>query len=276
MGFRTSQKELASLCMFGYVNCNNSERRFLVQLVEERHGEILSALERDGGVVISQIAKDLQVSEMTIRRDLKFMEARGLAIRVHGGAVAPGVRFSQRLSSNQQGKARAASKLAPFVPKTGLVYLDGSTTMLSLLSRFKNAVGLQVVTNNVETFQRVTALGGVEALLVGGRLDQRTDNLVGTLALKSLEAVAFDAAFFSSRGLEPKIGPSEVTLEDAEVKNLVAGRSRAVYLAVDSTKLGVSAAGCWRSDPAATVLATDLDSDDTRLEAYRLLARDVL
>lgn len=248
----------------------------MVHLAEDRHKQIIDAVERDGGVVISQIAKDLDVSDMTIRRDLKFLEDRGLVIRVHGGAIPAGVRFDQRLGSNQHGKARAARKLENYIPASGIIYLDGSTTILNLLGKLKNAAGLQVVTNNVETFQRLANFNGVEPLLIGGRLDKRTDNLVGPLALKSLQAVAFEAAFFSARGLAPEIGPTEVTLEDAEVKDFVAGRSKAVYLAVDSTKLGVTAAGNWHPDKDSTVLATDLAHDHESLESYTRHVREII
>ena len=119
--------------------------------------------------------------------------------------------------------------------------------MLNLVGRMKNCANLQVVTNNAETFSRLAALPGVEALLIGGRLDKRTDNLVGSLAMRSVMALAFDAAFFSAFGLAPKIGFTEVTLDYAEVKQVVASRSQAVDLAIDGTKLGKTATSNWHA-----------------------------
>ncbi len=243
-----------------------------MELAQKRQQQIARELARSGGVVISALADKIKVSQMTIRRDLEQMEARGLLIRVHGGAVSSGARFDQRLGSNAAGKAKAAKKLAEYLPVSGTIYLDGSTTMLNLVGRMKNCANLQVVTNNAETFARLAALPGVEALLIGGRLDKRTDNLVGSLAMRSVMALTFDAAFFSAFGLDPKIGPTEVTLEDAEVKQVVASRSRDVYLAIDSSKLGKVATGNWHADPERTVLATNLAPGSDKLKAYQGLA----
>ncbi|MBN2713696.1 MAG: DeoR/GlpR transcriptional regulator [Planctomycetes bacterium] len=238
------------------------------QLAEERQKMIVERAGLNGGCVISELALEFGVSEMTIRRDLKHMEDRGLLIRVHGGAIATGAKFDQRLTANASAKGKAAKKLAEFIPTSGTIYLDGSTTMLNLIGSMKNCIDLQVVTNHTETFRRLSAHHGVEALLLGGRLDKRTDNLVGSLALRSIQALAFDAAFFSAWGLDDRIGPTEITLEDAEVKDLVASRSRKIYLAVDESQLGVTASASWHAEKEISVLATDLQPDDKRLQPY--------
>ncbi len=239
------------------------------QLADTRQEAILEVLHREGGVVISALAAQLGVSEMTVRRDLRALEARGAARRVHGGAVlAASGRFGDRMVKSAPEKARAARKLIPYLPIEGTIYLDGSTTMLNLLDELAHRNHLQVATNNAETFRRLAALDSVQPLLIGGSLDRRTDNLVGALALRSALAIAFDAAFFSCWGLTSELGPMELTIEDAEVKEVIAGRSRQVFLAVDHEKLGVTAAGAWRPDRAKTRLATDLPAHDTRLAGF--------
>lgn len=240
------------------------------QLAEERYRKIIDQIQREGGIVVSRISRELGVSDMTVRRDLKRMEDRGLLTRVHGGAVAAAsARFGDRLSTNTAGKRKAVKKLESFLPKSGAIYLDGSTTILNLIERIKTSHGLMVVTNNMEAFNRLAHVAGVEALLIGGRLDRRTDNMVGSLATRSLGALAFDAAFFSAWGIAPNTGPMEVTLEDAEVKELVARHSGRVYLAVDATKLDRHAGGIWEAPAGITTFATDLEPKDKRLDPYR-------
>jgi DeoR/GlpR family transcriptional regulator of sugar metabolism len=242
----------------------------MTSLAADRQRAIIDAARQEGGVVISVIAGELGVSEMTVRRDLKELAAKGLVQRVHGGAVAaPEARFDDRLTRQSPAKQRAAHKLIPFIPTNGTIYLDGSTTMLHLVDHLREAEDLRVVTNHIETFQRLSSHAGVEPLLIGGKLDPRTDNLVGSLALRSLLAIAFDAAFFSAWGISPELGLMEVTLEDAEVKDLVSSRSMAVYVAVDHSKLGTTAAGAWRPDKAKTTLATDLPVDSMKLNPYQ-------
>jgi DeoR/GlpR family transcriptional regulator of sugar metabolism len=240
------------------------------QLAEDRQAHIAEAIDAQGRATITDLAARFEVSEMTIRRDLRRLADRGLVRRVHGGAVAlRSVRFDDRLEAQAPQKAKAARKLARFLPESGLIYLDGSTTMLHLVPELSAAASLQVATNNVETFRRLSAQPGVEPILIGGALDRRTDNLVGPLAVRSLLALSFAAAFFSAWGLTDAAGPVEATLEDAEVKELVAGRAAAVYLAVHAEKLGTRAAGAWSPPPETTRLATDLNPRDRRLQAFR-------
>ncbi len=242
------------------------------ELAEPRQQAILDLLNSGGHAVVSSLAKRFTVSEMTIRRDLKLLESQGMIIRVHGGALAgEKSRFTSRLSLNARAKAKAVAKLIPELPEQGCMYFDGSTTVLNLVKHLKDCVGLQVATSNIETFNRLAALRGPTPILIGGSLDIRTDNLIGPLAVRSVEALAFEKAFFSSWGLDASVGLNEVTMEDALIKDMVVKRARQVYVAVDHSKLGVVTAGTWDHGREKSVLATDLDPEDERLNEYRAL-----
>lgn len=249
----------------------------MVKLQEDRHRIILNLLENNNGVIISRVARELNVSEMTIRRDLVILEEKGLLKRVHGGAVAvEQARFGQRLTEQKPGKIKATGKLLNYLPEAGTIYLDGSTTMLNLVDNLSGSKNIQVATNNVETFHRLSNINKVDPLLIGGKLDRRTDNMVGSLAMRSILAIAFDAAFFSSWGIAPDLGMMEVTLEDAEVKDLVASRSKSVYVAIDESKLERTASGAWRPDREKAILATNLKSNDQRLKPYKNIFSQIL
>lgn len=238
-------------------------------LAEPRQQEILAILNTGGEVVVSALARRFGVSEMTVRRDLQALEESGRVVRVHGGAVlGERSRFTNRLAANTKAKSSAVAKLSEFIPEHGCIYFDGSTTILNLVKRLKGLHNLQVATNNVETFNRIAMMKCVTPILIGGSLDPRTDNLIGPLALRSIEALAFECAFFSAWGIDPETGLNEATMEDAEVKAHVAARSRGVYVALDHSKLGVVAGGVWEHNKGKAVLATDLSPDDKRLVPY--------
>ena len=156
------------------------------------------------------------------------------------------------------------------------MYIDGSTTVLNLVKHLKGFVGLQVATNNIETFNRLAALRGPTPILIGGSLDLRTDNLIGPLAVRSVEALAFEKAFFSAWGLDANVGLNEVTMEDALIKDMVVKRARRVCVALDHSKLGVVTAGTWDHGREKSVLATDLEPDDAGLDEYRNLFHRVM
>ncbi|MDR1744308.1 MAG: DeoR/GlpR family DNA-binding transcription regulator [Planctomycetota bacterium] len=247
------------------------------ELAEPRQQAILDLLNSGGHAVVSSMARQLGVSEMTIRRDLQFLESRGLAVRVHGGALAgERSRFSNRLSANSRAKSKAVAKFTPELPEQGCVYFDGSTTVLNLVKHLKGLTRLQVATNNIETFNRVAALRGPTPILIGGSLDIRTDNLIGPLALRSIEALAFEKAFCSAWGLDAGVGLNEVTMEDAQVKDQVARRARQVYVALDHSKLGVVTAGAWVHGRDKSILATDLEPGDGRLAPFRSMFNAII
>lgn len=239
------------------------------QLAEERLAQLERLLAKQGAVAVSQLARQLKVSEMTVRRDLDKVAARGGAARVHGGAVAQGrLTFGARLERGGKAKIAAAAKLAALIPATGAIYLDGSTTVYQLVALLAGRSGLLAATNNLDTFMALSRLPGVQAVLVGGTLNRETDNFVGPFARRCLDGLAFDLACFSAFALDPLIGPSEPAPEDAEIKAHVCARSSHVALAVDAAKLGSRATSAW-NPPASTTLATDLAADDARLDGYR-------
>jgi DeoR family fructose operon transcriptional repressor len=235
----------------------------------ERQQALQSLLEEHGSVVVSQLARTWGVSEMTVRRDLQALEKIGLASRVHGGAVAAGaLRWRARADRARAEKERAAQQLVQYLPERGTIYLDGSTTVSLLVSALHEHAGLRVATNTPETFQALLSCPGLEPVLIGGKLNRKTDNLVGPLARAAIAKLAFDAAFFSAYGLDPELGPCEPSLEDSEIKELVCARAEQHYFAINHQKLGRRAAGVWQL-PSDTVVACDLAADHPDLQPYQ-------
>src|SRR5688500_9308149 len=138
----------------------------------ERLNWLRSQLDSDGSIQIADAAAQLDVSEMTIRRDLEHLEGVGVVRRVRGGAVAVGpMPFVERHGRNAKAKARIASKLLGLVPAAGAIGLDGSSTILRLASKLESARDLTVLTHGVETFQALQGRPGISPLLTGGSLD---------------------------------------------------------------------------------------------------------
>jgi DeoR family fructose operon transcriptional repressor len=247
------------------------------KLAHDRQESLKQLIEDQGAVVVSEIAREWGVSEMTIRRDLKSLQDQGILARVHGGAVAGGtLRFRARIGQHQAEKRTAAGKLANLMPNAGAIYLDGSTTIYHVADVLQKRGGLLVATNNVDTFIRVSSYPGIEAVLLGGALNRETDNLVGPLARRMIEGLSFDAAFFSAYAMHPACGACEPSPEDAEIKQLVSSRSQRVHLAINHQKLGERAAATWLAQRERFVLATDLEPADERLQPYRALFSQIL
>jgi len=247
--------------------------RFIImkhRLAIARHEELRRLLADEGTAAVSELAERLGVSEMTVRRDLRELEGQGALARVHGGAVASSsLRFGSRLAQHQREKQVAARKLIDLLPARGAIYLDGSTTIYHLAEALAKRDGLLVATNNLDTFLRVAAYPGCEAVLIGGQLNRDTDNFVGRAAQRVLDSLAFEVAFCSAYALDASVGPSEPSVADAEIKEAACARANRVCVAVNRHKLDSRMPGTWTFPRERAVLATDLARTDVRLKPYR-------
>lgn len=226
----------------------------------------------DGRVRTTDLARELAVSEMTIRRDLDTLADAGAVRRVRGGALAAGPEpFAARYGRQSAAKDRIADKLVDLVGEGGAIGLDASSTMQRLGARLQPVRDLTVVTNGPECFKTLSEHAGVTALLTGGRLDRRTGSLVGPLAVRSAEDLLLRRFFTSAAALDLELGASEVSLEEAEAKGALAAVAGQVVLAVDASKLDQRATARCLSFDRIDVLVTDLEPEDRRLDSYREL-----
>lgn len=238
---------------------------------ERRGAELVRLAHDEGGVSIERAAGLLGVSAMTIRRDLADLEAEGLVRRVRGGAVAaPEPRsYGDRLVVREAAKRVIAQKALALVPQQGAITLDASTTTNAIATRLVQRVGLIVCTNSTETFDVLGGISGVEAYLTGGSREPETGSLVGSVANLGARALQAELFLTSAASVNAEAGSSEVSLAEAEVKRHFAACARRTLLCVDSSKLGQWSVGSALTLDEVSVLITELDPTDPRLEAYR-------
>ena len=148
----------------------------------DRLERICEEVER-GRVKVSNLAADLDVSEMTIRRDLDSLAEQGRVRAAYAAARArPRTQpFSERFGLQAKAKERIATKLLSLVPDTGAIGMDASSTLQRLANALDGARQLTVATNGIEAFNSLRERAGVTALLTGGQHDQRTGSLVGRI-----------------------------------------------------------------------------------------------
>jgi len=236
----------------------------------DRLAQIEQRVRTAGRVKVTELAVELAVSEMTIRRDLDVLAEQGMVQRIRGGALAVGPQpFAQRFSRQARAKDRIAAKLADLVGDGGAIGVDASSTLQRLAGALGRPRELTVVTNGQDTFQALQDVPGVTALLTGGQRDPRTGSLVGPLATRAAREVLLRRLFVSAAALDPRHGSSEATLEEAEVKLALADVAAEVVVAVDSSKLGQRAPARGLAPERIDLLVTELDPADPRLDPYR-------
>lgn len=243
---------------------------------EERLSWLTERLRESGSVTITEAAAELDVSEMTIRRDLVELEERGVVRRVRGGALPLGPQsFAERKGTHARAKGQIAAKLATMIPSSGLVAFDASSTVMRAAAALPGARDLTVITNGPDTFNALQRRPGVTPILTGGELDPRTGSLVGPVANWCARQLTVGHFFCSATAVHPTSGATEIALEEAEVKRSFGAGATEIVVAVDSSKLGRLANAVSFDWEAIDVLVTELDPADRRLDPFRASARVV-
>ncbi len=219
-------------------------------LAAERRAHVLTAVVDRGAVRVSDLANELEVSEMTIRRDLEYLETTGELSKVHGGAVrstatteARGVEPPSSLkAAREPGAKRVIARAALDLVEDGMTVAIGAGTTTLELARALRGRAVDVITNSVTIFEVLTdpADDTVDASAVQLTGGQRTpsDALVGPLANAALERYRTDLAFVGTHGIDPDAGLTTPNLGEAETNRKLLGTARSVVVLADHTKYG--------------------------------------
>lgn len=165
-----------------------------MQLAQQRRAFILEAVRRDGAVRVAELVERLAVSDMTVRRDLDALAARGLVEKVYGGAVAaPGTRveepgFDAKAALAGPAKAAIAETAASLVEPGSVVAVSAGTTACAVAARLLDVPRLTVLTNSLPVAELVRSASrdrgeaAVPTLLLTGGAPTPSAALVGPLA----------------------------------------------------------------------------------------------
>ncbi len=222
----------------------------------EREKEILRVVDLEGKASVEALAELTGASEMTVRRDLERLDARGLIIRTHGGAVkreyANESPFNKRDAEMGREKSRIAARAAEEIPDGAAVFADSSTTVMRVVP-FLAEKDVTVITNGLMTAAEC-AKYSVKAVCTGGTLNGLSYTLTGIEALKCAGRYRAEFFLFSCRGLDGD-GIYESTAEVRAVKEAMAAGARRRILLADSSKFG--APGLVRLDVRPETIFTD-------------------
>ena len=233
----------------------------------ERQNEILKTLKENKTAVVSVLAKNLYVSEATIRRDLAEMKSMGLIERSHGGALLPEnaeeISIFFRMEKNASEKERAATKALPYIPPFKSVFIDSSSTALALAERI-DLNYKTVVTNNLQTAIQLSKKPNINLILLGGSVHFNTNSTTGSWTAKQIEDFAFDLVISSCAAV---IGSDsfERSLDQKEIKRAAFERCQKKILLIDHTKF--TSHGTYRLCPLSDydLVVTDVPPPEGRI-----------
>lgn len=214
-------------------------------LATQRKQYILTTLQRDGQVVAKTLAQELELSEDTIRRDLRELAQEGLLQRVHGGALPASpaiVNFPQRQTIAPAAKEAIGRAAARLVQPGQVVIIDGGTTAVQLARHLPPDLHATVVTHSPTIAVELATHQTVEVILIGGRLFKHSVVAVGAVAIEALSHIHADSFFMGVTGVHPQAGLTTGDLEEAYMKRACSERAAETFVLASTEKLGVASA----------------------------------
>ncbi|MEV5508513.1 DeoR/GlpR family DNA-binding transcription regulator [Streptomyces orinoci] len=264
-------------------------------LAEQRRALILDEVRRRGGVRVNELTRRLNVSDMTVRRDLDALARQGVVEKVHGGAVPvpeatahePG--FEAKSALELRAKEEIARAAVAMAAPGSAIALAGGTTVYALAQRLVGVPDLTVVTNSVrvaEVFHNArrpvggspsAARPGAATVVLTGGVRTPSDTLVGPVADAAIRSLHFDVLFIGVHGISAQAGLSTPNLAEAETNRHFVRAARRVVVLADHTKWGTVGLSSFASLAEVDALVTDSGlSPDARAEMAELLPRLVV
>lgn len=207
----------------------------------DRRLHIKKLLEKDEQVDVSTLSKSFDVSEVTIRKDLRYLETKNILIRTRGGAMHQSVintdlSVFDRRRKNIESK-KLIGKLAAGLLKYGeTILLDSGTTIMELAKNIPKQIETTIVTNAIDIAFKLTDYPNIRVIVPGGFLRRNSISLVGEQAAETLRNYHFDKCFLSSDGIAPEKGLLTNNLEEAFLSRICIENSKEVIVLADSSK----------------------------------------
>ncbi len=233
-------------------------------LARQRHEMIVSQVRRIGSARVVDLAEQLDVSEMTVRRDLDMLHDAGLIVKVHGGATVryehstdePG--FEAKLSQNLSEKRAIAASAAVLTGAGAAIGITAGTTTVQLAAELVTVPNLTVVTNSIRVADvfHASQRSDRTVILVGG---ERTpsDALVGPVAVAALRLFHLDTVFMGVHGIHERAGFTTPNLLEADTNRAFVDATDNLVVLADHTKWGVAGLTTIAGLDEATVCISD-------------------
>ncbi|NLO10031.1 MAG: DeoR/GlpR transcriptional regulator [Clostridiales bacterium] len=210
-------------------------------LAEERISKIIGIIKEKGTVRVDELAKELDVSLMTVRRDLEKLKNEGILERCHGGAILKKeVSYKEKRTLQIDEKIKIAQRCARMVRKGDTVFLDAGTTTYEIAKQIYDIPSISIITNDIE-IARFLIDTTVRLILCGGTVQKSTCSMVGDFAIHMMENMRTEIAFIGAASIDDDFNVLTPTSNKAVFKRTVCKYTNRSYLAVDSTKFGKQA-----------------------------------
>jgi DeoR family transcriptional regulator, aga operon transcriptional repressor len=231
----------------------------------ERHQHILSRLEKEGSVNVINLCSELNVSSVTIRKDLRMLEEKHLLFRTHGGGTLTNPYTTDRPvtekvmihSGEKTGIGAAAAHL---IEPNDCILIASGTTVLSLAKNINPEWKITVVTSALNVAMELLHHPEIEVIQLPGSIRKTSSSVTGKYAEEMLSDFSFSKLFLGVDGIDLEFGLSTTNITEAQLnKRMIAAAQKTIVLA-DSSKFGKRGFGriCGIADIEMVITDTNI------------------
>jgi DeoR family transcriptional regulator of aga operon len=246
----------------------------------ERHQHIISKLKKQGSVKVLDLCQELNVSSVTIRKDLKLLEDKDLLFRTHGGGTMANPYTVDR-PVNEKAQIRSGEKLSigeaasRLIEPNDCILIASGTTVLSLSKHIQPKGNLTVITAALNVAMELLHHQNVEVIQLPGLIRKTSSSATGIYAEKMLEDFSCSKLFLGVDGIDPEFGLTTTNMMEAQLnKKMIAASQKTIVLA-DSSKFGKRGFGriCGLEDIEQVI--TDSNISEHMVETLKGLGIEV-
>ena len=251
----------------------------MTMLPGERLDLIAGRLQDTGKVIAADLARELGVSEDTIRRDLRDLSARGVCERVYGGALrlpaSAATTLSERAGQSVEAKAALAREAVKWVGEGACVFLDAASTNLAIADALPRDFGLTCITNAPQIASALTLRGDCDVVVLGGLVNRTVGAAIGAEAMQAARNVRPDICFLGACGADAQAGITAFHAEDASFKRAISEASAVTIAPVTTEKIMTAAPFRVMGLADCTAILVEAETPEDAVESFRQAGADV-
>lgn len=238
---------------------------------KERQQKVIDEVSLNRKVSSSYLSEKLNVSEDTIRRDIKELHDKGLITKVHGGAISNIQKlyhYNEDIIYNRENKIRIAQKAISLIEDNMVIIISGGTTNLMLAKLLPKNLKLTVYTYSLPLAMQLTEHPLVETIFIGGKIYRNSMVTIGIDVIQYLSNVRANICFMGVSGLDIETGITEDGYEVSLIKKAMIKASEHIVYLTTSNKLNVKQGYDVCNIKEIDTVVTDLDIDNPKLNQY--------
>jgi len=238
---------------------------------QPRHERIIQLVKQHGYMSIDALAKELDVTPQSIRRDINMLAEEDILRRYHGGAglgsnSVQNEDYAKRKVWNQQEKDRIAALVAEHIPNNSSLFMNIGTTVESVARSLLDHSGLKIITNNLNVASIFSGHEEFEVTIAGGTVRQRDGGIIGEATIDFIRQFKVDYAVMGISGIDDDGTLLDFDYREVRVAQAMIEHARKIFLVADHSKIGRNAVVKLGHISQVTAMFTDIQPPESLMQ----------